>query len=120
MDTLVNAHGSVIHVWWSARNATSVFIYARSPNSTTLDSTDGAEVAASGRTSFSQIANANAYSFSKNNVVVNVGQVAVLRNTVTGTYGAIRVGNVGLEGQRWLSNMTWVFGGHGSNLATVP
>ena len=53
-------------------------------------------------------------------MIVNVGQVAVLRYTVTGTYASIRVGAVGLEGQRWLSNMTWVFGGHSSNLAAVP
>jgi hypothetical protein len=120
MDSLAHAHGSGIRLWWSASDTSSAYVYARLPSASNTTDSAGLEVATTGRTSFSQITNVNAYSFTTDNVLVSAGQVVVFRYRNNGTYGALRFGSAGWDGSAWRANMTWIFAGHSSNLSTVP
>jgi hypothetical protein len=125
MDELAHAHGSGIHIWWSPWDAgTKVWTYARSPYESSNEATDGAQVAATTLTSFAQITDANAFDFTTGAVLVDSGKIAVFRNVITGTYGALRVDAAWHEGDpaayQYHANMTWIFAGHSSKLSALP
>jgi hypothetical protein len=110
-DTLTGALNTGIPLSWSARDATSIYVYARAP---------GLDVAATGVTNFTDITNANGFLFMTDSVVVEVGTVVVLRNLDKGTYGALRLSAVANDGKAWRANMTWVFAGHNTDIASIP
>lgn len=110
-DVLVGAHGSGIFGQWSDGNSTSAYIYARMT---------GLEVAAPGYTGFSQVTDASSLSYNTDNVFIQAGSVAVLRNTVNGTYAALLFQSATNDGQNWTAAMQWIFAGHSKDFRVVP
>ena len=109
-DDLAGAHGSGIPVWWTPRDHTSGYVYAR---------VQGLSVAATGITEFAAIHDANAFEFNDDYVQMPVGTVVILRNTTVGTYAAVRLESIYNEGSTYYCSATWLFAGHSPDFSVV-
>lgn len=110
-DVLAGANGSGLVGTWSVGDATLAYVYARAA---------GVEVAAPEVTSFAQISDASTLVYSADVARLDAGEVAVLRNTATGTYAALRFESAAYDGQVWRATMSWLFAGHSPHFAALP
>ena len=111
IDTLASAHGAGMELEWSASAANSIWVYARR---------EGLEVANANAASFTAITDATTLAYTNDSLRLAAGEIAVFRNTIRGTYAALRLESASYDGSTWRANMAWLFAGRSTNFSELP